>query len=270
MGMTVQCQFALIEVNAVENESAITCRRVKYVFIAWIGLGTPILDRAKVSTIGSSVRQFFGRAHIGLQVNTLEEMTKEKIIKELNRSCGAHAPNEYIFDITAEDIEFKGDHITEIEKNEVTFESLWEEFKKQNSPLNWILFQLAKDESLQVFGYGEKGVTEMVEKLDENEVLYGIFRVVGVNQEGTCTSIRERFVFLIWVPENSPVFARARVAMHKAVLLKRLETYHAEIRAEEKGDITKEGLVKLLDNTCGSHKPQKYIFAPGDEVACNN
>lgn len=246
-----------------------TCRRVKYVFISWIGPETPILDRAKVSTIGSSVRQFFGRAHIGLQVNTLEEMTKEKIIKELNRACGSHAPIDYIFDITAEDIEFKGDHIADVEESEVTFDSLWEEFKKQNSPINWILIQLAKDESLQVYGHGTKGVDEMMENLSDSEVLYGIFRVVGVNQEGTCTSIRERFVFLTWVPENSSVFARARVALHKSVLLSRLQTYHADIRAESKSDITKEDLMKRLNDTCGSNKPQKYIFAPGDEVACN-
>ena len=73
-----------------------TSRRAKFVFIAWIGLDTPIIERAKVSTISSSVREFFGRAHIGLQVNTLEEMSKEKIIKELDRASGCHAPDEYI------------------------------------------------------------------------------------------------------------------------------------------------------------------------------
>ena len=33
-------------------------------------------------------------------------------------------------------------------------------------------------------------------------------------------------------------------------------------------DITREDIVKILDNSCGSHKPQKYIFGPGDEVQC--
>ena len=252
----------------IENKSAITSRRAKFVFIAWIGTETPIIDRAKVSTISSSVREFFGRAHIGLQVNTQEEMTKEKIIKELDRASGCHAPDEYIFDITAEDIEFKGDHEADVKTSEVTFDSLWEEFKKQNSTVNWILCQLAKDESLQVFGYGSNGLSEMLEHLDDNEVLYGIFKVVAFNKAGTCTSIRERFVFLTWVPDSASVFARARVATHKQVLLKRLETYHAEIRAESKEDITREDIVKILDNSCGSHKPQKYIFGPGDEVQC--
>ena len=252
----------------IENKSAITSRRAKFVFIAWIGTETPIIDRAKVSTISSSVREFFGRAHIGLQVNTLEEMTKEKIIKELDRASGCHAPDEYIFDITAEDIEFKGDHEADVKTSEVTFDSLWEEFKKQNSTVNWILCQLAKDESLQVFGYGSNGLSEMLEHLDDNEVLYGIFKVVAFNKAGTCTHIRERFVFLTWVPDSASVFARARVATHKQVLLKRLETYHAEIRAESKEYITRGDIVKILDNSCGSHKPQKYIFGPGDEVQC--
>ena len=109
---------------------------------------------------------------------------------------------------------------------------------------------------------------KLMDKLDDSEVLYGIFKVNAFNKAGTCTSVRERFVFLIWVPENAPVFTRARVATHKQVLLKRLQTYHAEIRAESIEDITREDIVKILDKSCGSHKPQKYIFGPGDEVVC--
>lgn len=251
-----------------ENKSAITSRRAKFVFISWIGTETPIIERAKISTISTQVRDFFGRAHINLQVNSLEEMTKEKIIKELDRASGCHAPDEYIFDITAEDIDFNGGHESDVQHSTETFEDLWEEFKKQSSSVNWILFQLAKDESLQVFGYGNNGFEEMVNTLDDNEVLYGIFKVNAFNKAGTCTSVRERFVFLTWVPDCASVFARARVATHKQVLLKRLQTYHAELRAESKEDITREDIVRILDNSCGSHKPQKYIFGPGDEVTC--
>ncbi|OAO11834.1 actin-binding protein, cofilin/tropomyosin family, partial [Blastocystis sp. ATCC 50177/Nand II] len=127
-----KCQFALIEVIGVENKSAVTSRRAKFVFISWVGLETPIIERAKVSTISSMVREFFTRAHIDLQVNTLEEMTKEIIIKELDRAAGSHACDEYIFDITAEDIDFTG-HEDEVKESTANFEDLWEDFKKQDS-----------------------------------------------------------------------------------------------------------------------------------------
>lgn len=194
-------------------------------------------------------------------------MTKEIIIKELDRAAGCHSPDEYIFDITAEDVDFNG-HEDDVQTSAETFDDLWEEFKKQDSNVNWILCQLAKDESLQVFGYGNNGFEEMIAALDENEVLYGIFKVIAFNQAGTCTSIRERFIFLTWVPDNASVFARARVATHKQVLLKRLQTYHADIRADSRDEITRESIVKILDKSCGSHKPQKYIFGPGDEFLC--
>lgn len=42
-----------------ENKSAVTSRRAKFVFISWVGLETPIIERAKVSTISSMVREFF-------------------------------------------------------------------------------------------------------------------------------------------------------------------------------------------------------------------
>ena len=196
-------------------------------------------------------------------------MTKEIIIKNLDRSCGSHAPDEYIFDITAEDLDFNGGLSETVESNESNFDELWEEFKKQESNVNWILFQLAKDESLNVFGSGNQGFQEMMDHLVDNEVLYGMFKVVGFNKAGTCTSVRERFVFLIWVPENAQMFAKARVATHKLVLLKRLQTYHADMRAECKEDINRDDIVKMLDRSCGSHKPQKYIFGPGDEIVCS-
>lgn len=43
----------------VENKSAVTSRRAKFVFISWIGSETPIIERAKVSTISAMVREFF-------------------------------------------------------------------------------------------------------------------------------------------------------------------------------------------------------------------
>lgn len=202
-------------------------------------------------------------------MNTLEEMTKEIIIKALDRASGCHAPDEYIFDITAEDLDFNSGLNETVKTGETNFEDLWEEFKKQESSVNWILCQLAKDESLQVFGSGDGGLQEMMDHLDDNEVLYGIFKVNAFNKAGTCTSVRERFVFLTWVPDGASVFARARVATHKQVLLKRLQTYHAEMRADSKDDITREDIVKMLDRSCGSHKPQKYIFGPGDEIICS-
>ena len=58
------------------------------------------------------------------------------------------------------------------------------------------------------------------------------------------------------------------MATHKQVLLNKLQTYHADIRAETKEDVTREDIVSILDRSCGSHKPQKYIFGPGDEVVC--
>lgn len=196
-------------------------------------------------------------------------MTKEIIIKALDRASGSHAPDEYIFDITAEDLTFNGGLAETVQKSETNFDDLWEEFKKQESSVNWILFQLAKDESLSVFGSGDNGFQEMMDHLDDNEVLYGMFKVIGFNKAGTCTSVRERFVFLIWVPESAGVFAKARVATHKQVLLSRLQTYHADIRAESKDDITRDDIVKMLDRSCGSHKPQKYIFGPDDEYVCS-
>ena len=231
--------------------------------ISWIGPGAPIICRAKASGISTSVCQCFGNIHVNLQVNSLKSMSKERIIQELNRIYGEHLANDYLFtndaDSNHQDTDFEED---------VTLDQLWDIFRQQESSINWILLQLEKNDSVTIFGYGKNGMVEMIHNLDEKEVLYGIFKVVAFSQAGARISIRDKFVFLCWVPEEAPVFSRAQAVTRKQVLLKRLETYHVEIRAERKEDISRENIVNILDNSCGSHKPQKYIFGPGDEMAC--
>ena len=235
----------------------------RYVLISWIGPKAPIICRVKTSGISTSVCQCFGNVHVNLQVNSLELMSKERIIRELNRTGIEHSAQDYIFTNETDpqnlNTDFEGD---------VTLDQLWEVFRQQESSINWILLKLEKNDSATVFGYGMNGMAEMISNLDEREVLYGIFKVVAFSQAGARISIREKFVFLCWVPEEAPVFSRAQAVTRKQVLLKRLETYHVELRAEQREDISREIIVNILDNSCGSHKPQKYIFGPGDEMAC--
>lgn len=175
----------------------------------------------------------------------------------------------YIFDGQV-DVKLQSSIETKPEQpGEGSFEDVWGQFRQQDSPLNWILFQIAKDECHNIYKYGGGGISEMIANLEDQHVLYGIFKVLASSQAGAYISIRERFVFLCWVPEHTGVFARANVATQKQTLLKRLGTYHVEIRAEQREDIRREEIVKILDNACGSHKPQKYIFGPDDEVLCN-
>ena len=211
------------------------------------------------------MRQCFANVHVHLQVNSLSLMSKERIIRELNRACGEKSSYDYLFtneeNLNHSDVDFEKD---------ATLDQLWEVFRQQESSINWILFQLDKDDSISTFGYGMNGMKEMINNLDERKVLYGIFKVIAFSQAGARISIREKFVFLCWVPEEAPVFSRAQAVTRKQVVLKRLETYHVEIRAEQKEDISRETVVSILDNSCGSHKPQKYIFGPCDEMACWN
>ena len=241
----------------------------RYVLISWIGPKAPIICRVKTSGISASVCQCFGNVHVHLQVNSLELMSKERIIRELNRACGEHSAHDYFFtNETNETNETSLQNPNTDFEGDVTLDQLWEVFRQQESSINWILMQLEKNDSASIFGYGMNGMAEMIRNLDEREVLYGIFKVVAFSQAGARISIREKFVFLCWVPEEAPVFSRAQAVTRKQVLLKRLETYHVEIRAEQKEDISRENIVNILDNSCGSHKPQKYIFGPGDEMAC--
>lgn len=222
-----------------------------------------------MSRLAKPVQQLFGQVHLSLCANTTKDLTRDRVCNEFAKRMEGNVQTTYIFDDQVNANLQSGIETNPKQPAEGSFEDIWGQFRQQNSPLNWILFQTAMGDSHSIYKFGGGGMSEMIVNLEDQHVFYGIFKVLASSQAGSYISIRERFVFLCWVPEQTGVFARANVATQKQTLLKRLGTYHVEIRAEQREDIRREEIVKILDNACGSHKPQKYIFGPDDEVLCN-
>eukprot|EP01130_Rhizamoeba_saxonica_P003252 TRINITY_DN138_c0_g2_i1.p2 TRINITY_DN138_c0_g2~~TRINITY_DN138_c0_g2_i1.p2 ORF type:complete len:151 (-),score=41.68 TRINITY_DN138_c0_g2_i1:50-502(-) len=63
--------------------------RPKFVFIAWVPDGTPIMKKAKVSTDKAFVKEVVRDFAVELLANDLDDLEEEVIMKEVRRAGGA-------------------------------------------------------------------------------------------------------------------------------------------------------------------------------------
>jgi ABC-type histidine transport system ATPase subunit len=64
---------------------------------------------------------------------------------------------------------------------------LHQQFRDDSNPINWYLLKHEDNDVLSIKGSGTGGYSEFLEALDENSILYGVFRVAAVMQEAETT-----------------------------------------------------------------------------------
>ncbi|KAK8803394.1 hypothetical protein WA158_001088 [Blastocystis sp. Blastoise] len=254
-----KAQYGFFRVVAIDQSSEITSKRPKFVFFSWIGPNVSIMTRAKVSGTINCVRKLFNRAHIEFQISSVEEMTKDIICDALTKCAGAHAPDSYIFDNQDLNNSVLFETESNIQTDTTTFESTWEEFKETEN-INWILMSVDKADQITIFAKGNQGLNELRSLLPNDQVVYGVVKVIAISTTGSVESRRERYVMFAWVPSGASIFCRTRVGTQKNTILKKLEIYHAEMRADSLDDLSEEAIIELLNRSTGSHKPDRYEF----------
>ncbi len=59
---------------------------------------------------------------------------------------------------------------------------------------------------------------EFLENLPEADVVWGAFKVVGVDDRGNTVSRRPKFIFVKYLPSSVPTMKRARAGGHKGAI----------------------------------------------------
>lgn len=82
---------------------------------------------------------------------------------------------------------------------------------------------------LQFKSEGSGGMPEFVANLPENDIIWGAFKVVGVDDRGNTVSRRPKFIFVKYLPsEGVPTMKRARAGGHKGAI-KQIIDAHIDI-----------------------------------------
>ena len=77
---------------------------------------------------------------------------------------------------------------------------------------------------------------EFIENLPAGEIIWGAFKVVGVDDRGNTVSRRPKFVFVKYLPsEGVPTMKRARAGGHKGAI-KRVMDAHLDIEVMNKSN----------------------------------
>mmetsp|Transcript_10424 Transcript_10424/g.33336 ORF Transcript_10424/g.33336 Transcript_10424/m.33336 type:complete len:237 (+) Transcript_10424:65-775(+) len=108
---------------------------------------------------------------------------------------------------------------------------------------------------------GTEGLAAFKAQLPEDQVAWGGFKCLAVDDRGNVVCKRPKFVFVQHMPAAASAMKKAKMATHKGAVKEALHSAHLDVSVE---DITVEladlDLVKKLQAATGAHKPNGYEF----------
>jgi len=134
----------------------------------------------------------------------------------------------------------------------------WQAVRNDKESANWILVGLSdseKDTAILV-GSGTGGLSEFMDSVVEDKVLFGVFRVTAVDQD----SRRAKFIYVTYAGSGVGILKKARVSTQKPQFENFFKGVHVSVQANEKSDISQEDLIQKLNASTGAHKPEHYEF----------
>jgi hypothetical protein len=66
---------------------------------------------------------------------------------------------------------------------------------------------------------------EFLSRLTPTEIVWGAFKVVGVDDRGNTVSRRPKFIFVKYLPSEVPTMRRARAGGHKGAIKQVLDAH---------------------------------------------
>lgn len=88
---------------------------------------------------------------------------------------------------------------------------------KDGKPVNWCVlgFKDKKSMKLKVLASGPGGLVEVLGALEDDQVMFGSFRVTGVDERGGVTSRRSKFVSFTWAGPGVPVMMKSKISQFR-------------------------------------------------------
>jgi hypothetical protein len=101
---------------------------------------------------------------------------------------------------------------------------------------------------------------EFIASLPEDDVVWGAFKVVGVDDRGNTVSRRPKFIFVKYLPTTVATMKRARAGGHKGAI-KQIMDAHIDVEIESKDELTEDSIITKLRASGGAHAPTSYEFS---------
>eukprot|EP01035_Chromulina_nebulosa_P017973 gene17973-23604_t len=138
----------------------------------------------------------------------------------------------------------------------------WRRLTQDSSDVSWVAFGYPEGSSNQLVfrEEGTGGMPEFISKLPENDVIWGAFKVVGVDDRGNTVSRRPKYIFVKYLPSGVATMKRARAGGHKGAI-KQIIDAHIDIEIENISELTEDIIIQKLRTSGGAHQPNSYEFS---------
>lgn len=100
---------------------------------------------------------------------------------------------------------------------------------------------------------------EFISTLPTDEIVWGAFKVVGVDDRGNLVSRRPKYVFVKYLPSSVPTMKRARAGGHKGEI-RQVMNGHIDVEIEAASDLSEDYIISKLRAAGGAHQPTGYEF----------
>lgn len=91
-------------------------------------------------------------------------------------------------------------------------------------------------------------------------IIFGGFKVLGIDKEGTVTSTRSKFIFVTWVGEKAKLLEKARVGTIKGEIHNIFRGTHVEFYCTNLDELNQDEIIKKLKSSGGAHQCNSYSF----------
>ena len=132
----------------------------------------------------------------------------------------------------------------------------WRRLTSDDSEVSWIHCGYPEGQTNQLVfkAEGAGGMPEFVSSLPADQIIWGAFKVVGVDDRGNTVSRRPKFIFVKYLPEAVPTMRRAKAGGHKGAI-KQVIDAHIDIEVEAGSELTEEAIIQKLRSAGGAHAP---------------
>jgi hypothetical protein len=126
------------------------------------------------------------------------------------------------------------------------------EVRDDKKPTNWVLlsYQGENSNNVALVGKGDGGPNELIDLLQDDNVGYGIVRLVEKFDANVSDTVK--FVYIRWIGENIHRMLRARLGTHTGAIKEILSPYHVNLEASTKDEISEEIIVSTISKASGT------------------
>jgi len=254
-------QYALIRTHELIDKSNTT----KFVYVYFIGEGVPFAKRGRFGVVKGNVTKHLQPYHVDFEISSSNEIGEEIIAKKISEASGTanktHGNGRARSESTGQKQAAKKASNSPSVVREVgvglsvsqdVLDSI-KQLRDDRVKLKWVLASYAavpqKNQPVEVVkvGSGHGGENEWRGLLDNEKVIYGLFRVTDqIDQSATV-----KFVFLQFIGKDVPPMAKAKVSTLHAAVKQQFGISHVDFISSDPKELSD---ATFLDKVKEAHK----------------